>query len=223
LSVERTAIYGNPNVGVYVFTNERFSLVPKDIPEKFEKLVKETLKVSVYRTTLAESPLIGVFAAGNSNGIVLSKFVTDRELEVLKNIVGDELNIDVLRNIKESALGNLILTNDKAAIVSPLINKKSLKRIEDVLSVEVVQRDIAGSPLVSSVAVTSNKGAIVYPLVSENEIEELESILHVQVDVGTVNRGSIFLRSGMVVNTKGCIVGYDTTGPELLRIQKVFF
>jgi len=223
LSVERTALFGNPNIGVYVFATESFSLIPRDSPEKFERVVEETLKVPVYRVSVSESSLIGVFVAGNSNGLVLSKFTTEYELETLKSMLGKDMNIKVLDDIKESALGNLVLVNDKAAIVSPLLDRKVLGTIEDVLGVEAVQREVAGSLLVSSVAITSNKGAMVYPMASEDEIKELSSILHVEVDVGTVNRGSIFLRSGMVVNTKGCVVGYDTTGPELLRIQKVFF
>jgi len=223
LSVERTALFGNPNIGVYVFATESFSLIPRDSPEKFERVVEETLKVPVYRVSVSESSLIGVFVAGNSNGLVLSKFTTEYELETLKSMLGKDMNIKVLDDIKESALGNLVLVNDKAAIVSPLLDRKVLGIIEDVLGVEAVQREVAGSLLVSSVAITSNKGAMVYPMASEDEIKELSSILHVEVDVGTVNRGSIFLRSGMVVNTKGCVVGYDTTGPELLRIQKVFF
>ncbi|RLE85539.1 MAG: translation initiation factor IF-6 [Thermoprotei archaeon] len=223
MSVERTALFGNPNIGVYVFATESFSLIPRDSPEKFERVVEETLKVPVYRVSVSESSLIGVFVAGNSNGLVLSKFTTEYELETLKSMLGKDMNIKVLDDIKESALGNLVLVNDKAAIVSPLLDRKVLGTIEDVLGVEAVQREVAGSLLVSSVAITSNKGAMVYPMASEDEIKELSSILHVEVDVGTVNRGSIFLRSGMVVNTKGCVVGYDTTGPELLRIQKVFF
>ncbi|HDI31492.1 MAG TPA: translation initiation factor IF-6 [Thermofilum sp.] len=223
MSVERTALFGNPNIGVYVFATESFSLIPRDSPEKFERVVEETLKVPVYRVSVSESSLIGVFVAGNSNGLVLSKFTTEYELETLKSMLGKDMNIKVLDDIKESALGNLVLVNDKAAIVSPLLDRKVLGIIEDVLGVEAVQREVAGSLLVSSVAITSNKGAMVYPMASEDEIKELSSILHVEVDVGTVNRGSIFLRSGMVVNTKGCVVGYDTTGPELLRIQKVFF
>lgn len=223
MSVERTVVYGNPNVGVYVFTTESFSLIPKDVPDKFERLVEETLKVPAYRVSISESPLIGVFMAGNSNGLILSKFTTENEFKTLRRILGKDLNIEILDNIRESAIGNLVLVNDKAAIVSPLIDREAISVMENVLAVEVVQREIAGSTLVGSVAVVSNKGAMVYPMASEEEVKELSSILHVEVDVGTVNRGSIFLRSGIVVNTKGCIVGYDTTGPELLRIQKVFF
>jgi len=50
------------------------------------------------------------------------------------------------------------------------------------------------------------------------------SVLRVsKANVGTVNRGNIFVRSGIVANSKGALVGYETTGPELLRIQSALF
>jgi len=223
LAFEKVAIYGNPNIGVYVFTNENFSFIPRDAPEKFENVVKKTLQVPVYRVTLGLSPLIGVFMSGNSNGIVLSKLITIEEISFLKKTLEDRINILVADDIKVSAVGNLILANDKAAIISPLIPSKLRAQIEEVLDVETIIRSVAKSPLVGSVAVVSNNGLLLNPLANEEEIEELSNIFGVRADVGTVNRGNIFLSSGIVVNTKGGIVGSETTGPELMRLHQIFF
>jgi len=223
LTFEKTLIYGNPNIGVYVYTNELFSFIPKDAPEKLERIVASSLQVPVYRITLCQSPLIGVFSSGNSKGLILSKLVTDEELSLIKKLVKEEVNVMVIRNVKESAIGNLILANDKAAIISPLLPRTLCREIQDVLDVEVIIRAISGFPLVGSVAVVSNKGLLVNPLIKEEEIEELGDIFGVKADVGTVNRGNIFLRSGIVVNSKGGIVGSETTGPELMRLHQVFF
>ena len=66
MAFEKADIFGNPNVGVYVFANERVSFIPRDAPEKFEEIVRNVLQVTVYRTTMGVSPLIGVFMSGNS-------------------------------------------------------------------------------------------------------------------------------------------------------------
>jgi len=112
---------------------------------------------------------------------------------------------------------------DHIAVISPLIERDFLKLIEDVLDVEVVVRSIGGSPLVGSIAYVTNRGLLVYPLVTDEELNELRDLFKLTVDVGTVNKGSIFLGTGLIANSKGAIVGYETTGPELLRIHQVFF
>lgn len=223
MSVEKLLVYGNPNIGVYVHANDKFALIPRDVPEKFQQAIGSALRTPVYRVTLSESPLIGVFAAGNSRGLILGRFVRESEVERLKELLGDEVEIAVLEDLKESAVGNLIIANDKAALVSNIIPRRELKTIEDVLGGEVVRGRIAGSALVGSMAVVSNRGMLVCPLASEEELRELSEIFHVKADVGTVNKGSIFIRSGLAVNDRGGVVGYDTTGPELMRIQQIFF
>jgi len=39
--------------------------------------------------------------------------------------------------------------------------------------------------------------------------------------VGTVNRGISLIRSGIVANNKGAVVGDSTTGFEMMRITEV--
>jgi len=222
MSVQKSLLYGNPNIGVYSFTNENITILPIDVPDKNIEEFSETLGTEVFLASICESPLLGVFIAGNSNGILLPKLSLEHEIKKVEENLGDKLNVAVLPSLR-NALGNLILANDKMAIVSPLIEKEHLKLIEEVLDVEVIVRTIGDSPLVGSIASISNRGLLVYPLVTDEELEELRELFNITVDVGTVNRGSIFLSSGLVVNNKGAIVGYETTGPELLRIHQVFF
>jgi translation initiation factor 6 len=41
----------------------------------------------------------------------------------------------------------------------------------------------------------------------------------VRADIGTVNYGAPLVGSGLVANGSGYVVGEDTTGPELGRIE----
>jgi len=43
-----------------------------------------------------------------------------------------------------------------------------------------------------------------------------------EIKVGTINFGSGFLRSGMLINKNGILVGKDTTGIELFNITEAF-
>ena len=58
-----------------------------------------------------------------------------------------------------------------------------------------------------------------HPKSREPELEALEELLGVRADIGTVNYGAPLVGSGLVANDAGYVVGVDTTGPELGRID----
>jgi len=69
--------------------------------------------------------------------------------------------------------------------------------------------------------VVTNRGGIVHPDASKKDLEFLQEFFKVPIDVGTVNFGVPYVRSGLVANDKGAIVGLNTTGPEILRISRI--
>jgi len=223
LSVEVLYAFGNPNIGVYVAISDRVALIPADAPEKVERALSKNLGVRVVRASVQDSPLLGVLCAMNSHGMIVGRLVRERELELLKRVLGDEMNIEVL-DVKETALGNLVLVNDKGAVVSPLLPRHAVSRISDALDVEAVQMRLGGSYLVGALGVATNKGVLLCPLASDEEVEQVIDVLKVSKGgVGTVNRGNVFVRSGLVANSRGALVGFETTGPELMRIQSTLF
>ncbi len=219
--VERAEIYGSSSIGVFIFANNEVALIPLDAPAKVEEAVREALGVEVLRASVMSSVLLGVLVAGNSNGLLLPAHTLESEMSKLRGALGD-INLTVLPS-KKNAIGNLVLANDRAAVVDPDMDRGLVRAVEDALGVEVVRMRIAGHSLVGAVAAASNSGVLVHPLASDEEVEVLADVFKARVDVGTVNRGSPFIRSGLVVNDKGALVGADTTGPELMRIHEVFF
>jgi len=215
--IHRLRIYGSPAIGVFVFANDELAIVPPDIGEKELSLIEKELKVSsVAKTKIGGSVVIGVLVAGNNHGILVPRTILDDELEELKRHVGD-LNVLVLES-RENALGNLVLANDKGAVVYPHFSKKVLKQIEDVLGVEVEVGFIGKSPLTGSCGVANNNGVVISVNAFDDEVELVESVLKVPASLSSVNGGTTHIRSGLVANNKGFVVGEETTGPELARI-----
>ncbi len=212
------SIYGTSTIGVYMFTNNEVTVLPIDAPDKIINHVVETLKTRVIRASIAKSPLIGVFMVGNDNGVLVSGIATDEEVRLLKE---NGLNVGVIRS-KYTAIANLILTNNKVTLVSPILEKEQLSVVKDVLGTEVIVDEICGTYLVGSVAVANNRGVLLSPEAKEEDVNKVRSYFKVPVDVGTVNRGRSFVRGGIVVNDKGCLVGNDTTGFEIVRIMQIF-
>ena len=119
---------------------------------------------------------------------------------------------------KKTAFGNLVLANDKGAVVDPRLDKEVVDKISDALGVEVVKGDIAGLPYVGSLATASNKGVMAHPELKEEERKVLNDVLKVPVDVGTVNCGVPYVATGLIANSYGAVAGYLTTGPEMFII-----
>jgi len=220
LPIELATIYGSYYVGAFSLATDKYALIPRDAGGKFQRIVEESLGVPVYRVSVGASPLIGILAVGNSRGLLLPFITLPEELELLKKELGVEV---VAMQSAKTALGNMVLANDKAAIVHEDFTKSEIKLIEDVLDVEVVKGSLGGIKVVGSVAVANNKGALLHPMTSEEEAKWVSEVLKVRVDVGTVMMGSHLLRVAMVLNSKGAIVAPTTTGPELARIEQVLF
>lgn len=215
--IEKMAIYGNSCIGVFCLATDSYVLIPPDIPDKIVKLVESTLRVPIIQTRIGESVLLGALTIGNSKGLLLPHIVTDDELNSLRSKL--DVNIDILPS-KRTALGNIILVNDNAAIVHPELERKAKKIIEDVLDVEVVDFLIAGLPIVGAVAVVTNRGGVFHPMTSEEDLENISNIFKVNVDVGTVNAGFPYVGTGIIGNSRGALVGAATTGPELAHIER---
>ena len=208
-------VFGNASIGVYSLVNDKIAIIPPQVPEIKRQKVEEWLKVKVVATTVGKSLIAGALACSNSNGVVLPSFSTDDEVDAIKSVV--DINITVM-DTKKTAYGNMVLVNDKGAVVDPRLDKGDVDKIADTLGVEVVPSDIAGLPYVGSLATATNKGVLAHPLLNEEERKVLNDVLKVPVDVGTVNCGIPYVSTGLLGNSKGAMVGLLTTGPEMFII-----
>jgi translation initiation factor 6 len=213
----RTNFNGDPNIGLYGFANDIYCFLGIELQKNVLQKIKEFLKTSFVITTVAGTELAGLFAAGNSNGIVLPKIVEDFEAKKLKRL---DLNIKIM-DVRETALGNLILCNDNGCLISSSLRKYK-KEISDVLGCEVETGKIAGLEIVGSCAIANNVGCLCHREAKEEEIKKIEEILKVKVDVGSISYGSPFIKSGIIVNSNGVVFSEQTTGAEMGRVEEVF-
>jgi translation initiation factor 6 len=210
--------FGTAEVGLFSVATEKICLVPPQLKPRQKKLIRDMLEVEVVPTTIASSILLSALAVGNSNGLLISNLILDEELELIKKRVGD-MNLAVVEG-KYTAIGNLVLANDRAALVSNILPGNTVKAIRDALSVEVVAGRIADRSYVGSLAVITNVGGLVFVEASEEEEKMLSELFKVEMVPGTVNNGMKFVRSGILANSKGAVVGSLTTGPELMTISR---
>ena len=209
---------GDPNIGLYGFATDSYCLLGLTPQKNVLDALRKTVGTKVKITTIAGTELAGIFVAGNSNGMLLPKIMDEHELKQVKKMF--DVNVEVLKS-KQTAMGNLILCNDKGCLISRSLMKFK-KNISDVLGCEVETGTVASLDIVGSTAFATNTGCLCHREASEKEMEKIEQLLKVRVDVGTVGYGSPFIRSGVIVNSKGVLYADGTTGAELGRIEEVF-
>ena len=208
------AVNGIPLIGLYAKVNEDFAVVGvRD--EKFINAIREELDVDVIQTTIAGSELVGALIAMNSTGVVVSDIVMSKELEKLKRY----LEVKVVET-RMTCLGNNLCLNDRGCIIHPEIDQRIVDVVSEFLDVEVVKGTIGGIKTVGMAAVVTNRGGLVNPNANEWEIERIERVMGVEVLTGTVNFGNDMVGSSLIANSKGYIVGKDTTGFELGVVEE---
>lgn len=210
-------IYRSPNIGIFLEANDRHVLVPKGLATTKADRVCESLHVTAVPSSIGESRLLGVLAAMNGNGVLVSRMAEDSEMREIRG--GTGLNVARLES-RLTAVGNLVVANDKRALVSPALEGAAKSQVRDVLGTEVESAAVGEYYQVGSLVVTTNSGAAVYPGLGEKEAERIGSILGVEAYPTSVNGGVPFVASGLVANSKNAIAGSLTTGPELVFITR---
>jgi len=208
------SIRGNPMVGLYARASEGFAVVGvKD--ELVVENLKNELDVDVVVTTVAGSELAGAMIAANSNGILVCKHVSSKEIEILSK-VAEVYVVDT----NMTCLGNVVCVNDRGAVIHPEADNRVEEAVRNKLDVDVIRGTIGGIKTVGMAAVVTNKGGLLHQSASDWEVKRIEKTLGIETEKGTVNFGQDMVGAGLIANTRGYIVGRDTTGFELGIVEQ---
>jgi translation initiation factor 6 len=212
----RAAFSGSSYVGVFARATDDCLLVRPDVEADLRAACGEELDVPVVATTVGGSGTVGALAAGNSHGILVSSRIRERERDQIADATA--LPVTDLPG-RVNAAGNVVLANDTGAYVHPDLPREAVQAVRDGLDVPVERGDLAGVRTVGTAAAATNRGVLCHPKSSDEELDRLEDVLGVPADIGTINYGGPLVGSGLVANDTGYLVGEDTTGPELGRID----
>ncbi len=206
----------NPNVGVFCRTNDKIAFIQKGLTKNDKNTLSSVLDVKLVEISIAESTIVGSLLNFNSKGAVVCNFIDQRSEKVISDL-GFELKVI---NDKFNAAGNDILVNDYGCLVHPDVKNSTIKAIKDTFKVPTYRGTIANLKTVGMAAVVTNKGLLCHPKVSDSEKKQLRKIFDVPVMIGTVNHGSPIIGAGIIANNKGAVIGNDTTGIEMGRIEE---
>ncbi len=202
MKILKGRLKGSEYVGLFGLVSDGYALLPEGEENIFS--------VKSVSTTLAGTNLLGIFAVGNSQGVVVPEMVGKEEVEKLRDA---GIEVGVYKG-KYTALGNLVACNDYGCAVSSLI--RATKVFKETLGVEVTR---IKWELVGSSVFVSNRGFLAHPSLDPGQLKE---IFGVEGDSGTVNGGDPFVGAGILGNSKTMLIGDECTPLELMKITEVF-
>jgi len=119
-------------VGNIVLANDFAALVHPELSDKAIEVIAETLKVEVYRGTIAGMKNVGMAGVITNQGLLVHPKVTLLERENLESIFKLPVNIGTT-NFGTQMLGSGVLANSKGYLAGAETTGPELGRIEEAL------------------------------------------------------------------------------------------
>ncbi|MFH1589604.1 MAG: translation initiation factor IF-6 [archaeon] len=209
-------INNNPNIGLYAFVTNKFALVGREARTSIVKEMERILEVPVHRIAIAGTSLIGVFLSGNEKKLLVPSITFERELKELDRL---KIKYEVFQT-DLTCLGNNILMNKNGALVNPDFSDEEVKKLKSILKIPVEKFGIAKTETPGACAVINGDKALIHRDTSSIETKKIEKVLKVQTMPGTVNMGVPQIKSGVLCNNKGLIIG-ELCGPaEIMNTEE---
>ncbi|MEM2028196.1 MAG: hypothetical protein QXS05_02280, partial [Candidatus Bathyarchaeia archaeon] len=91
-------VFGTASIGVFMRATDKFIVVPNQLPESTINKLERWFGITLIKTNVGGSALLGSLICANSHGIVLPHIVRDEEVAAFKTL--RDVNITIMENSK---------------------------------------------------------------------------------------------------------------------------
>ena len=206
------------NIGLYGLPLSNIFLVGKEINPCLRKEINLIWDGDVLELKIGGLSTISIFLAGFEDKVIVHKDFSSHDLKSL-----EEKNIKIIE-LKSSfnALGNNIIFYNDKALVNEHVSKEDIDVLSSYLK-EVERFSKKEVECIGQLVVSDGKKAVLSNLLMEEDVEFIKDFFKFrEVIVSTINFGSPFLKSGIIIS-KNILVGKNTTPVELINISELFF
>jgi translation initiation factor 6 len=215
--VKALAFKSDSNLGLYGFATDSYCLVGH-VGET--QILESILQVPVFELHVLGTQLVGVFLAGTDKFVFAPSILFDSEKAKLVSIC-DKIGAEVIfLNTKFTAIGNVLFAYKDTIF----LNSEVEEHIEEELSKRftVHRITIADTDVVGSSTLLTSRGGIIHPHVKDDVADFIEKETSVRLTLSTVNYGSAYVRSGVIANKNGFVIGKLSSGPEITNADEAF-
>ena len=114
----RSKFENSNDIGCFIKLTNSYCLVASGGSDSFYSSVDSEVKVPCIPCTIAGCKIVGRMVAGNKNGLLVPDTITDEEEKLLKEHLPNGVKFGKISD-KLQALGNVIVCNDKVALIHP--------------------------------------------------------------------------------------------------------
>ena len=216
MHVSRIQLDGNSLVGLYILPLQDKVLVGMEVSDSLKKTIEEVFEAEIVQTSIAGTPLIGVFAATDGEKIIVPHIIFDHEKKAL-----DDAGIPY--KVIESHLtchGNNVAVTKNGLLTNPDYEEQAVEEIEKFFNLEAVPFTFGDVPTIGSFLTHNSEYGLVSHDFSEDILQQISDILDLVLTTGTVNMGSTQVKSGVAVNDSGFLIGENSGGPEVVNADE---
>ncbi|MDA3856077.1 MAG: hypothetical protein PF569_07485 [Candidatus Woesearchaeota archaeon] len=205
---------GNPNIGIYMFVNDKFCLIGHEISDEKKKEIEKTFNVPVYTVSVLGTELIGLFISGNTEILIVPSMYEYEQKELEEICKTHEVKLIVIKDLQNTYGSNICVGNGKI-----LINFEYSEEFESEIKKQTKYKIIRiENPIFKSIGATCRFMNNKYFFSQEYEEDQVKPILKEIGGVGTINQGSYYIASGVVGNSFGLIIGTMSSTVEIQNI-----
>lgn len=204
----------NPNIGLYMFVNDKFCIIGEKIDEKKQKQIEEILQVPVYIVSVLATSLVGVFVCGNEDLLFIPEIQDYEKKEFEKIAKKHNMKLITITN-RLNTLGNNICVGKDALILNNEYSEKFIEKIKEETNYKIIQINHPEYKATGALCRYINQK---YFISQELEEDDMKDIIDQVAGVGTVNSGSNFVSSGIVGNKNGILIGSISSTVEIQNI-----
>lgn len=197
-----------------MYVNDKVLLLGQDVPEEYDKKLKEIFQVPIIRLTIAGTSLISVFVTGTEDKLIVPDIIFDEELELLK-----DLNVKVI-NTKHTCLGNNIVFGKDKMLVNEEISDAQTKSLGEIFGMQAKRVKLSNIKTIGSILVIGKKRGLVGNDITDDDFELLQDEIGIQLTPTSINMGSPYIKSGVVANKNGFAIGSNSGGPEIVTAEE---
>jgi len=214
MGISTLDINGSDQIGVHLARVGDVVFHSIELDATMIETIESAMQLETAAVSIGGSNLVGSLLAGTSKGLAVADIASENDIDSLTSY-GDVIVMEGGVN----TAGNLVMCNEKGAIVSPSVPEQGLELLAEVLRVDVAAVSVAGQDVVGSLGLCNDQGCLLHPDVTTLEVETISNVLGVPAMVGTVAFGSPYIGAGAIASNNGALVGAQTTGPEMNRLE----
>jgi len=204
----------NPNIGLYLFANDKFCLIGPQITERKKEQIEKVLGVNVYKTTALGTDLLGIFFAGNNEVLIIPELNDYEEEEILKITKKYDVKLIKIKS-RLNTFGNNLCFANKSFLFNPEYSKETIDSISKKTGCKSQKLLNKEFNIAGAICKCINDSCFISQEIEEKEVGFFSKILK---GAGTLNSGSNTVASGVVGNSKGLLIGSSSSTVEIQNL-----